>query len=354
MCEHLQISKICGYQYAAIKYDTNYVWNKRCENNDSVSLKLVIPARVPDPTVLIGLPLYLSEYLAQALNKSIRFLESVQPKTPSPDSEFDYSVDGDVLASNYLYFFSNPRTKRIRSISSPIYTKNYGSILSLKKPISLNPKNLVRIFDSYVYLYLFVTVVSIATFFWLFRAKTNNFRKSQGFFRDLFEVAMLLAFDFPIPHLNSRKNHVTRLVLGSLILIGLVIESIICGQLSAICAVTRFRHVTDFGHSLTSDPEVTAVIGADWTGNQATKSMPELKNYRTPLIPHNQELEILKRILSGDSVFFETGFYVSIVMSRYPELPVIDAELPDKMWHTSAYFFPVLKSSLFFDEIHLR
>lgn len=154
MCEELKVLKFGGYSYGLISFrnDSRYVWHQSCDyfDSDSVPLRLVIPPVEPHPGFIFGLTLYLAEYLSLSLNTSTQFMKSVGFEVPSSKSEFDFSTDGDVIASNYEYFFSNPRNRVIRSMASPIFAKVTGSILSLKKPINLTVSSFLYMFDTFV------------------------------------------------------------------------------------------------------------------------------------------------------------------------------------------------------------
>lgn len=77
MCEQLNIVTEFGYKYATVAKNLNYVWYQNCENKELSEIKFITKYEFfKKDAFLNGLNLYLPIYLSQALNATMKFIQS--------------------------------------------------------------------------------------------------------------------------------------------------------------------------------------------------------------------------------------------------------------------------------------
>lgn len=146
-------------------------------------------------------------------------------------------------------------------------------------------------------------------------------------------------------------NLITRILIGSAIVVGLVMRKAIYGQLSALFAFREYSHVTDFKDFYSGRSEIKTIITFEPLLYQLIKKKPiDWNRYKLEYVENPYSLETVSKFMNNEAVFSDDCNILKPIKSRYSFLPLflgIYGKRP------STLNFPVFKHSLYFKEIYL-
>lgn len=155
MIQELQTFKQFGYNHAKLwlentTYSPKNNWNNLMSNLPyDLNLKFIMDPKESNATQMTigGLELYLSRYLALALNATMTFVKTHRFEKEQATGMYT-TLTGDVLAqSDHRWTAVSPTTGTVRPIDSPIFSVSGMAMISCKELKSLKIADVIHIFQ---------------------------------------------------------------------------------------------------------------------------------------------------------------------------------------------------------------
>lgn len=354
MCEQLQILRRDGYKQANVWFNVSYVWNHKCLNTCYPSINFFARSgRGENFARIHGPELYITDYLATALNMSMKFLKLNRLKKLNKETSmyFDMS-NGDVISSS-LYNFAptHPSLKKIRPLVTPIYAPDYYvAIMSPARYDDLTIYELLKLFQTEVWLHILFCVVLVSLFLRLCRQSSEICKRS--FCRQLFEMLLLITLEPRSNGLINEKKIAIQFVIAAVILSGFLMRKTFYGGLNAAFAVESYNYISDFS-DLGQNLENEKLLFFNEVSYVIVKKRGMLPEDEFELSLHRLQtmysLLFVAELLNGRAVYIGYSSNLQIMVLRYPYLPLKVSGIGQSELTLS---FPIVKYSPLKDRLY--